>query len=78
MSNLKVKKRIMAPLPPQMTSDQFTLLVKEKGWTQEMLAQRWGLSGSREIRRIRDDIARHPHYRDAINNVPYITKITVK
>lgn len=63
----------LAPLDQAIAPEDWLSLYKEKGWTQEQLAARWGYkpaSGGRRIRQIKANPAHQPHFIDAVFGLP--------
>ncbi|WP_299194714.1 hypothetical protein [uncultured Amphritea sp.] len=63
----------LAPLDQAIAPDEWLSIYKEKGWTQEQLADRWGYkkaSGGRRIRQIKANPGHQPHFIDAVFGLP--------
>lgn len=54
---------------PTKTPADFRQVMENRGWTPEMLSQRWGMS-KRRIHQIMADADRPRYYDDAVDNLP--------
>lgn len=54
-----------------MAPDMYRAELKARGWTNEMLAKRWGMT-TRRVQQVIADVDRNRYYDDALNALPVI------
>lgn len=63
MTHNPLKDLVMSP-------EEFVAEYKSKGWTQALLAERWGFTDPRRVRQIKAQPERWPMYIDAVRGLP--------
>ncbi len=56
-----------------MTPDAFRTELKTRGWTAQMLSERWGMT-KRRVMQIIADVDRPRYYDDAVRGLPLVSR----